>query len=231
MTEVVTAWIERDGLVLIGKRKSVRMDGYWELPGGKVDAGETHEAALLRELQEELGIENAQVVGQVSTYSGHVGDGIRATVSTYRVELPAGRTDFALNAHHEFAWVAPDEILRQGATTPSTPHAVLQTCFKKWNKSNLAPAGTRLYYANEVMTAYGWVTVCPPEQYDDEKKHLDEDHTGLMYDVEGDIRICEKPECADLARAQDFFATIGLGPANGPSKFTTGYYCLYELRQ
>ena len=37
--EVVVAWIEREGLVLLGKRKSIRMDGLWEFPGGKIDPG------------------------------------------------------------------------------------------------------------------------------------------------------------------------------------------------
>jgi 8-oxo-dGTP diphosphatase len=57
VTTVVAAIIERAGRILIAQRKNA---GYhplkWEFPGGKVESGETPEAAVIRELQEELGI-------------------------------------------------------------------------------------------------------------------------------------------------------------------------------
>ena len=44
--------------VLLGKRmKGKNLKGYWELPGGKIEANETPEEALFREFQEELGVE------------------------------------------------------------------------------------------------------------------------------------------------------------------------------
>jgi hypothetical protein len=49
--------IDTDGRVLIAERPEGRaMAGLWEFPGGKVEPGETPEAALIRELAEELGI-------------------------------------------------------------------------------------------------------------------------------------------------------------------------------
>ena len=52
---VVAAVIEQDGRFLIARRlKGTHLAGYWEFPGGKVHAGETHEAALQREISEEL---------------------------------------------------------------------------------------------------------------------------------------------------------------------------------
>ncbi len=53
---VVAAVILRDGHYLITRRQAgTHLAGYWEFPGGKVDAGETEHEALSRELQEELG--------------------------------------------------------------------------------------------------------------------------------------------------------------------------------
>lgn len=53
---VVCALIERDGHVLMAQRPAHKhLGGKWEFPGGKVEPGETPEAALHRELQEELG--------------------------------------------------------------------------------------------------------------------------------------------------------------------------------
>src|SRR5271154_7554732 len=51
------ALIDPDGRVLLAERpKGKHLAGMWEFPGGKVQAGETPEAALIRELDEELGI-------------------------------------------------------------------------------------------------------------------------------------------------------------------------------
>jgi 8-oxo-dGTP diphosphatase len=52
---VVAAVIERDGAFLVTRRqKGVHLAGLWEFPGGKIDEGETHAAALVREIREEL---------------------------------------------------------------------------------------------------------------------------------------------------------------------------------
>lgn len=58
MTVVAAALVDADGRVLLQQRSAGRdMAGLWEFPGGKVEAGELPEAALIRELKEELGIE------------------------------------------------------------------------------------------------------------------------------------------------------------------------------
>jgi 8-oxo-dGTP diphosphatase len=55
--DVVCAIMENDGKILLGKRSAPRQHaGFWELPGGKIDPGETPQDALLREIMEELGV-------------------------------------------------------------------------------------------------------------------------------------------------------------------------------
>lgn len=55
---VVAAVVERDGLYLITQRRAEAvLGGLWEFPGGRVEPGESDEAALHRELRERLGVE------------------------------------------------------------------------------------------------------------------------------------------------------------------------------
>jgi len=54
------ALIDGEGRVLLAQRPAGKaMAGLWEFPGGKVQSGETPEAALVRELKEELGVETS----------------------------------------------------------------------------------------------------------------------------------------------------------------------------
>lgn len=74
MIEVVAAILERDGKVLICRRRADQSHPLqWEFPGGKVEPGETPAQALARELEEELGIGGAngeQIAGYEYTYPG-----------------------------------------------------------------------------------------------------------------------------------------------------------------
>ncbi|WP_093975133.1 8-oxo-dGTP diphosphatase MutT [Boseongicola aestuarii] len=66
------ALVDPDGRVLIAQRPEGKsMAGLWEFPGGKVEPGETPEAALIRELREELGIDTWASCLAPLTFASH----------------------------------------------------------------------------------------------------------------------------------------------------------------
>ena len=66
------ALIDHDGRVLLARRpEDKQMAGLWEFPGGKIEPGETPETALIRELDEELGINTAATCLAPLSFTSH----------------------------------------------------------------------------------------------------------------------------------------------------------------
>ncbi|MBZ9695392.1 (deoxy)nucleoside triphosphate pyrophosphohydrolase [Mesorhizobium sp. B2-3-14] len=66
------ALVDADGRVLLAQRpQGKQLAGLWEFPGGKVEAGETPEQCLIRELQEEIGIETEIPCLAPLTFASH----------------------------------------------------------------------------------------------------------------------------------------------------------------
>lgn len=69
---VAVALVDADGRVLLAQRPEGKsLAGLWEFPGGKVHDGETPEAALIRELHEELGIDVKESCLAPLTFASH----------------------------------------------------------------------------------------------------------------------------------------------------------------
>ena len=106
---VAAAIIEKDGRILIAKRKEGwRHAGRWEFPGGTVEQNETPEACLRRELFEELGIEAE--VGELFCEVTHAYNYATIQLRVYRARHVSG--EFTLVDHDELRWVLPADLLQ-----------------------------------------------------------------------------------------------------------------------
>ena len=111
MLVAAVALVDVDGRVLIAQRPPGKsMAGLWEFPGGKVDAGETPEEALVRELHEELGIETAASCLAPIAFASHGYERFHLLMPVFACRkwagMPQPREGQALK------WVAPTELSR-----------------------------------------------------------------------------------------------------------------------
>lgn len=104
--EVVCGVMRKESRVLIARRGKGVHENMWEFPGGKVEPGETKEAAVIRELKEELSIDVevkdflVDVMDERDTISIHV--------SAYLCQIIKGTP--ILHVHHEYKWVGAEEL-------------------------------------------------------------------------------------------------------------------------
>lgn len=103
------ALIDVDGRVLLAQRPAGKsMAGLWEFPGGKIEEGETPEAALIRELQEELGIDTWASCLAPITFASHSYDDFHLMMPVFACRkwngTPQAREGQVLK------WVKPSEM-------------------------------------------------------------------------------------------------------------------------
>ena len=103
---VVAAVIEHDNRFLITRRQDgVHLAGHWEFPGGKVGAGESHAAALRREILEEL--DTDVLVNDLMLETAHAYSDRTVTLFFYRCDL-LGTPKPMLG--QEMEWIARSEL-------------------------------------------------------------------------------------------------------------------------
>lgn len=106
---VACALVDQDGRVLIARRPEGReMAGLWEFPGGKVDAGELPEAALIRELSEELDIDVSESCLAPLTFASHTYDDFHLLMPLYVCRKWSGV--LRPMEGQELAWVRPNRL-------------------------------------------------------------------------------------------------------------------------
>jgi 8-oxo-dGTP diphosphatase len=103
------ALVDADGRILLAQRPEGKsLAGLWEFPGGKVEPGESPEEALIRELEEELGIVTKVACLAPLTFASHSYDGFHLLMPLFvcrRFEgIPSGREGQAIK------WVRPNGL-------------------------------------------------------------------------------------------------------------------------
>ena len=103
------ALVDIDGRVLLARRPAGKaMAGLWEFPGGKIRDGETPEAALIRELREELAIDTAQSCLAPFTFASHAYDDFHLVMPLYLCRVWRGTP--APQEGQALAWVRPARL-------------------------------------------------------------------------------------------------------------------------
>ena len=104
--EVVAAIIVKDHKVFATQRGYGEWKDFWEFPGGKIDAGETPEEALCREIKEELDTEIA--VGELFTTINYDYPTFHITMHCYLCTIENG--SLTLLEHEAAKWLSLDQL-------------------------------------------------------------------------------------------------------------------------
>ncbi|MGI3185249.1 8-oxo-dGTP diphosphatase MutT [Nioella aestuarii] len=103
------ALIDPEGRVLLAQRPEGKsMAGLWEFPGGKVEPGETPEAALVRELQEELGIDTWESCLAPLTFASHTYESFHLLMPLFACRKWQGIV--AAREGQQLAWVRANQL-------------------------------------------------------------------------------------------------------------------------
>lgn len=106
---VAAALIVQDDRFLIARRSEGRhLAGYWEFPGGKIEAGESAQSACSREVHEELGCVIA--VDSYFLTCNHEYEDFNLSMDVYICHMMPGEKVTASEAHSELRWITPDEM-------------------------------------------------------------------------------------------------------------------------
>ncbi len=128
------ALVRSDGCLLLAQRpKGKAMAGLWEFPGGKVEAGESPQGALARELKEELGLVVAEADMQAFSFASHAYETFHLLMPVFMIRRWEGEAE--AREGQQLAWVSAAEIRRYPAPEADVP---LFEQFIDWSKAGHA---------------------------------------------------------------------------------------------
>ena len=123
---VACALVDADRRVLIAQRPPGKsLAGLWELPGGKVEAGETPEAALIRELEEELGVSTKTACLAPVSFASHSYENFHLLMPLYACRKWQGQPQN--REHTALKWVRP-QALRDYPMPPADAPLIAALC-------------------------------------------------------------------------------------------------------
>ena len=128
---VAAALYNEQGEILLAQRPpGKQLEGLWEFPGGKVDAGETPEAALVRELEEELAIMVDQASLRPVTFASHTYESFHLLMPLYTCRHWTGEASGAEG--QALAWVHPARLHEYPAPPADIPLFKLLSTGNPW---------------------------------------------------------------------------------------------------
>ncbi len=117
---VAAALVREDGRLLLQQRPPGKsMAGLWELPGGKIEPGESPESALAREIEEELGVKLDPSDLNPFTFASHPYETFDLLMPVFMCRRWHG--DFRGREGQAIAWVAADELAQYPAPAADIP--------------------------------------------------------------------------------------------------------------
>ena len=123
---VACALVDADRRVLIAQRPEGKsMAGLWEFPGGKVEPDETPEAALIRELTEELAIETKEACLAPLSFASHAYENVHLLMPLYVCRKWQGTPQ--AREHQALKWVRP-LVLRDYPMPPADEPLIAALC-------------------------------------------------------------------------------------------------------
>lgn len=122
---VVAGFLRKGNMILVGQRpENNSLPGQWEFPGGKIEAGESPEVALARELSEELGIEAK--VGELKLSCTHSYGDVNILILFYEILYWKGEP--RAKHHLMIEWIHPEELAERNI--PDANRKILDRIYK-----------------------------------------------------------------------------------------------------
>lgn len=122
---VVAGFMKKGKMILVGQRpENNSLAGQWEFPGGKIESGESPEQALVRELQEELGIE--ATVGELKLACTHSYGDVNILILFYEILYWKGEPK--AKHHLMLEWIHPEEL--SSRNIPDANRRILDRLYK-----------------------------------------------------------------------------------------------------